>query len=94
VRKPRRRLARSAIEASGGNFGPLGRSPQTSEGCLKRWPLRILADRLRRRGHLCDALKDCVTRWKTDSRKACANKKADRAGARKGIRFPDCVVGS
>src|SRR5260370_5872127 len=38
--------------------------------------------------------RDCITRWKTDSRKESENKKGDRAGARSGIRCPDCVVGS
>src|ERR1700738_809036 len=58
-------------------------------------PSRLLADRLTEdRASLQHAEGDCITSLKIDSRKASANRKGDRAAARRGIRSPDCVVGS
>jgi hypothetical protein len=54
---------------------------------------------MERRAHPSQRDRSCceknrLTRWKTDSQKASANKKGDRASAHNRIRSPDCVVGS
>src|SRR6266480_83776 len=44
--------------------------------------------------HITESEKNGLTRWKTDPRKASANKAGGRVGRRNGIRPPDCVAGS